>query len=65
MNSTDKDYDDLTRIPGIKNKRQQLLRQSLNVHTFLDLANLPAVHPAARGGRAMPMGPVRGTFRGA
>lgn len=41
MNSTDKDYDDLTRIGDIDNKRQQLLRQSLNVRTFLDLANRP------------------------
>lgn len=41
MNSTDKDYDDLTRISGIADKRQQLLRQSLNVRTFLDFANLP------------------------
>ena len=42
MNSTDKDYDDLTLIPGIGDKRQQLFRQSLNVRTFLDFANLPA-----------------------
>jgi hypothetical protein len=40
MNSTDRDYDDLTLISGIANKRQQLLRQSLNIRTFLDLANL-------------------------
>jgi hypothetical protein len=42
MNSTDKDYDDLTLIPGVGKKRQQLLRQSLNVRTFRDFANLPA-----------------------
>ena len=39
MNSTDRDYDDLTLISGIKDKRQQLLRQSLDIRTFLDLAN--------------------------
>jgi hypothetical protein len=39
MNSTDKSDDDLTLISNIGNKRQQLLRQSLNVRTFLDLAN--------------------------
>jgi hypothetical protein len=42
MNSTNKDYDNLTLIAGIGDKRQQLLRQSLHVRTFLDLANLPA-----------------------
>ena len=34
--------DDLTIITGIKEKRQQLLRQSLNIHTFQDLANCSA-----------------------
>lgn len=40
MNSREREYDDLTVISGIKEKRQQLLRDSLNVRTYLDLAEL-------------------------
>ena len=42
MNSRDREHDDLTEISGIAAKRQQLLRQSLDVRTDSDLANLPA-----------------------
>jgi hypothetical protein len=41
MNSVDSEYDDLTVIGGIGEKRQGLIRQSLNVRTYQDLANLP------------------------
>ena len=38
MNSSVKDYDDLTRIKGIGSARQQWLRESLGIHTIRDLA---------------------------
>jgi hypothetical protein len=41
MNSRDRECDDLTEISGIAAKRQQLLRQSLDVRTYSDLVNLP------------------------
>lgn len=41
MNSTDNVFDDLTRLRGITTKRQQLLRESLYIRTFLDFANRP------------------------
>jgi hypothetical protein len=41
MNTRDREDDDLTVINGIKEKRQKLLRKSLNVRRYQDLANLP------------------------
>jgi hypothetical protein len=40
MSSRENAYDDLTTISGIKEKRQHLLRQALNVRTYGDLAHL-------------------------
>jgi hypothetical protein len=42
MSSEGKEYDDLTVISGISDKRQQWLRESLDVHTFQDLSALSA-----------------------
>jgi hypothetical protein len=40
MNSSAREYDDLTVITGISEKTQQLLRDQFNVRTYHDLANL-------------------------
>jgi hypothetical protein len=40
MKSSEKTWDDLTKITGIGEARQRWLRESFDIHTFHDLANL-------------------------
>lgn len=40
MKASEKEYDDLTQINGIADARQRWLRESLDVHTYQDLASL-------------------------